>query len=66
LNVRRGAPRSFGYAQDDRVGICALRRMRRWVSDNIKVGVFACAKDFSATLEMTEGGKCFECAARGA
>jgi hypothetical protein len=27
------------------------------MNDNTKVGVFAYAKDFSATLEMTEGGK---------
>jgi hypothetical protein len=27
----------------------------RFGSDNNKVGVFACAKDFSALLEMTEG-----------
>jgi hypothetical protein len=48
LNVRRGAPRFFGKPHNDKVGICASRRKIRWVSDNIKVGVFAYAKDFSS------------------
>jgi hypothetical protein len=33
----------------DKVGECASQRMVRWGRDNIKVGVFAYAKDFSAS-----------------
>jgi hypothetical protein len=29
-DVRRYAPRFFGYAQNDKVGECALRRMTKW------------------------------------
>jgi hypothetical protein len=44
LEMRRVAPRSFGVAQDDKVGKCALRRMTRQARDNNKVGVFASQK----------------------
>jgi hypothetical protein len=71
--VRCYAPRFFGHAlahkgqecrlrlaQNGKVGECASHRMVRWGKrDNNKVGVFAYAKDFSTTVEMTEGEERF-------